>query len=239
MTVTEPSTVPLLNAEARSADQPVDPAAVSVSDTTEVRWFFPGSIPPEVLSWFVGSGMVQERYDTYLLEGRDDIGVKRRFGHTLELKVRRLRGGLIELDGGLAGSLEVWRKWSPAEGLVELGEKGIWVDVHKVVVKRRFSETGSEVAFSPDVPATGTGCDVEVASVSVGDRQGWTLAFASFGPPSVRQDALRAAWRTVVATAACPVPLEPSAGQAMGYPEWLARSASPAAGGDDSPNNFI
>ncbi len=111
----------------------------------------PGPLPPEVRVWFTGStGVPEERCDTYLLDGRVDIGVKRRFRETLELKVRQSFDGRVELGEGLTGSLELWRRWSPAEGLVEDGTDGWWVDVHKSVVKRRFCLDGTEIAFSSD-----------------------------------------------------------------------------------------
>jgi len=139
-----------------------------VLDTTELRWFIRGSLPAEVAVWFTGStGVLEERIDTYLLDGRDDVGVKRRFRQTLELKIRQLLDERIEFGDGLAGPLEVWRRWSPAEGLVEHVVDERWVDVHKSVVKRRFLLNGTEVAFSPVVEATGAGCDVEVAGVTV------------------------------------------------------------------------
>ena len=196
--------------------------AGSVVDTTELRWFVPGPLPPDVHVWFTGStGVSEERCDTYLLDGRGDIGVKRRSGETLELKVRQSLDGRIELGEGLAGSLEVWRKWSPAEGLVTDGTDGWWADVHKSVVKRRFCLDGTEIAFSPDPHAAGAGCDVEVAGVTVGAVQAWTFAFAAFGPPANRRDALLASWRALVAGTPCPESFEPGAGQAMGYPQWL------------------
>ncbi len=95
------------------------PPTPSVLDTTELRWFVPESLPAEVGGWFTGStGVLEERSDTYLLDGRGDVGVKRRFRETVELKVRQSRGGRIEFGDGLAGSLEVWRRWSPAEDLI-------------------------------------------------------------------------------------------------------------------------
>ncbi len=202
--------------------------ALSVLDTTELRWFVPGPLPAHIRSWFTGStGVAIERCDTYLLDGQVDIGVKRRFRETLELKVRRSLDGWIELGDGLAGSLEVWRKWSPADGLVEDGTEGRWVDVHKSIVKRRFSIDGTEIAFSSDPQVTGAGCDVEVAAVTVGVVQGWTFAFAAFGSPATRRDALLASWQGLVAATRCPVPFGPRTRRAMGYPEWLALTISP------------
>jgi len=210
-----------------TAPQPC-PDAFSVIDTTELRWFVPGPLPVDIRDWFTGStGVPEERCDSYLLDGRRDIGVKRRFREMLELKVRLSLDGRIELGDGLAGSLEVWRKWSPAEILVEHGNDGRWVDVHKSVVKRRFSIDGSEIAFSSDPNSTDQGCDVEIAGVTVGTVQTWTFAFAAFGPPTTRRQAVLAAWQGLVAGAPCAEPFGPRTGQAMGYPEWLALTVSP------------
>jgi hypothetical protein len=193
-----------------------------VLDTTELRWFVPASLPTEVGVWFTGStGVLEERIDTYLLDGRDDIGVKRRFRETVELKVRQSLDGRIEFGDGLAGPLEVWRRWSPAEGLVEHGVDERWIDVHKSVVKRRFLLDATEVAFAPILEATGAGCDVEVAGVIIGDVHWWTFAFAAFGPPATRRDAVLASWQALVTAAPCPEPFEPRTARAMGYPEWL------------------
>ena len=47
----------------RRADTPLP----LVLDTTELRWFVPGSLPAEVAVWFTGStGVLEERSDTYL-----------------------------------------------------------------------------------------------------------------------------------------------------------------------------
>ena len=193
-----------------------------VLDTTELRWFVPGSLPADIGSWFTGStGVLEERIDTYLLDGRGDIGVKRRFRQTVELKIRRSLDGRIEFGDGLAGSLEVWRRWSPAEGLVEHGVDERWVDVHKSVVKRRFLLDGTEVVFSPVFEGSSAGCDVEVAGITVHDDHWWTFTFAAFGPPATRREALLTSWRALVNAAPCPSPFEPRTARAMGYPEWL------------------
>jgi len=202
--------------------------AFSVVDTTELRWFVASPVPADIVSWFTGaSGVSEQRYDTYLLDGRRDVGIKRRFRETLELKVRQSLGGRVELGEGLAGSLEVWRKWSPADGLIEDATDERWVDVRKSVVKRRFSLDGTEIAFTSDHHATGAGCDLEVAGVSVGDVEAWTFAFSAFGPPATRRDALLASWHALSTGAAHPEPFGPRTGRAMGYPEWLMHTVSP------------
>jgi hypothetical protein len=228
VTVTEVDPVHVPDAQVPEPAQPRRVDAFSVLDTTELRWFVPGTLPADIRGWFTSStGVAEERCDTYLLDGRVDTGVKRRFRETLEFKVRQSLDGRIELGEGLAGSLEVWRRWSPAEGLVDDGADGRWVDVHKSVVKRRFSMRGTEIAFSSDPQATGAGCDVEVAGVTVGAAQAWTFAFAAFGPPPARREALLASWQSLVAATPCPEPFGPRTARAMGYPEWLALIDSP------------
>jgi hypothetical protein len=125
VTVAESRTLHVPDALVPELAQAHRPAGFSVVDTTELRWFVPGPLPPNVRVLFTGlTGVAEKRCDTYLLKGRRDIGMKRRFRGTLELKVRQSLDGRIELDESLAGSLEVWRKWSPAEGLVQEGTDG-------------------------------------------------------------------------------------------------------------------
>ncbi|MGI9644699.1 MAG: hypothetical protein ACR2O6_05240 [Ilumatobacteraceae bacterium] len=225
MTIAESSPV-----SAPGTQEPASPparrsASLSVVDTTELRWFVARPLPREVRDWFTGStGVLEERFDSYLLDGRHSAGTKRRFREVLELKVRQSIGERIELDGALAGAPELWRKWSPADGLVGERTDGPWIDVHKSIVKRRFAADGTEVAFASGAPMPEAGCDVEVASVEVGDVQAWTLAFAAFGPTSCRSDALRAAFRALNSGAPPPETFRPGAGRAMGYPEWLTRT---------------
>jgi hypothetical protein len=88
-------------------------------------------------------------------------------------------------------------------------------------VKRRFLLDGTEIAFSPVVEATGAGCDVEVAGITVHDDHWWTFAFAAFGQPATRRKALLASWRALVTAAPYPEPFEPRTARTMSYPEWL------------------
>ncbi len=202
------------------------PEVVTITDTTELRWFAEGQLPAAIDAWFThdhSAGFVEERCDTYLLDDRFDTGVKRRFGHKLELKVRRSIGERIDLGPGLAGRLEVWRRWSPAECLIVPSLSAPWADVCKTVVKRRFSVDGSEIMISADDRAmTGAGCDVEIAAVTVNDITAWTFAFAAFGPVDGRSSALVASIDALVADGVPPEHFGPFFGLSSGYPEWLA-----------------
>ena len=200
---------------------------VSVLDTTEIRWFMPGPMPRDVTTWFTGStGVREQRSDTYLLDGRDDVGVKRRSKELLEVKVRQSLDEWTRFGEGLSGQLEVWRKWSPVEGLVNDSANGRWVDVCKSIVKRRFDVDGTEVEFWLLDKITGAGCDIEVAEVTVGVVQAWTFSLEAFGPPATRRNTLHATWQALIAAEECPQSLASLSSDPMGYPEWLATAVS-------------
>lgn len=206
------------------------PDAITIVDTTEMRWFADGPLPLTVVNWFAGPGsmaVIEKRVDTYRIDGRDDAGLKRRFRRTLELKVRLDIAEVFPLEPELAAPLEEWRRWSPADDEVELHEPETWIDVHKVVYKRRFVGTGTEVAWASRLPtAPDGGCDVEVTSVRVGDVAAWTLALAAFGPAERRRAALGVAWRAIGRADERPDDLVPALREASGYPEWLNRHLS-------------
>lgn len=201
-----------------------------VVDTTELRWFANGPLSPDVTSWFTRNGttgMVEERYDAYRLDGQFDMGVKRRFRETVELKIRRSVEEGFVLGQGLVGPLEVWRKWSPADHLVDPSAQELWVDVAKVVFKRRFTLDGDEILLSEEGRSqTGAGCDVEVAAIRANDLESWSFAFAAFGPTTNRHAALIAAWRALLADSPPPDEFGASFGRSSGYPEWLAHQFS-------------
>lgn len=194
---------------------------VAVLDTTELRWFADGPLPPDVESWFTHSGtvgMVEDRCDTYRVDGRRDTGVKLRFRETLELKVRQPIEETLTLEPGLAGRLEAWRKWSPADGIADSDGHTALVDVCKRVIKRRFSVFGDEIVTGPPI---GSGCEVEIAAITVGDIQAWTFAFAAFGPTATRQSSVLACWQALLADSPPPEVVGRSFSQSCGYPEWL------------------
>ena len=216
--------------QAPNLDAAADAEVVTITDTTELRWFAEGQLPPQVAAWFTNdatSGLVEQRCDTYRMDGRFDTGLKRRSGETLELKVRRSVGERLVVGPGLAGRLEVWRRWSPAGCLVTGSMNVPWVDVRKTVVKRRFSVTGDEIALAPGARAMiGAGCEVEVAAVSVNGIEGWTFAFAAFGPIEQRRSSLLASMEALARDGSHPERLGPFFGPSSGYPEWLALVAS-------------
>lgn len=197
------------------------PAGSAPHELTELRWFADGPLPRQVRAWFNSAAAATEvRRDRYLLDQGADVGIKVRGGQTLELKVRNDVGPWIDLGGGLEGRPEEWRKWSPADDVVDVPRPARWTSVGKVVTKRRFSVAGAELPMAGE--ASGSGCDVEVTQVDVGSIQVWSFAFAVSGPTAHRGAALSASWRTLTASAAVPPALVRRLGVSMGYPQWLA-----------------
>jgi hypothetical protein len=198
------------------------PESPAAHHTTELRWFARGQLPGRVRAWFTRPDAVTEaRCDRYLVDQLVDVGIKIRGGQTLELKVRSDVRPWVDLGGGLGGRLEEWHKWSPADDVVDIPAYSRWISVDKVVSKRRFAATGTEIPMAGE--PSGAGCDVEVTDVAVGSTQAWSFAFAAFGPPATRRAALHASWRALTTSGSVPAALVRELGWPMGYPQWLAR----------------
>jgi hypothetical protein len=196
---------------------------VSVVDTTEIRWFVSGELSRDVRRWFIGSTAAEERCDRYLLDGRTDVGTKFRNGATLELKTRLETGPVVELTHGLAGVLESWRKWTPADRLVQRRATQRWIDVDKWIVKRRFSLDGAEVEVSPWQNRRPS-CDAEIVAIRAGGTTAWSFALAAHGPRRSRLGAIRVAWSALLAAGGPTIrEMGLDRGESMGYPQWLGR----------------
>lgn len=198
----------------------------AVLDTSELRWFALGLPPPEVVAWFTaggGAGTTERRSDVYQVNGLHDVGLKRRFGWTVEVKVREDPGSPMVLGAGLRAPLEEWRKWIPSDGdPVWPIPDSQWVKIHKAIRTRTFMLNGGEVVGpASSASETLSGCDVEIAAVTVGGIEAWTLAFEAFGPKDERRAAILAAWNTLTTQADVPRNLGAQLDRAAGYPEWL------------------
>jgi hypothetical protein len=221
----------------REAHRSTAPSALI--DTTELRWFRDGPLPRSVCSWFAPNGAfgaVEERADRYLVDGRLDRGLKLRGGSTLELKLRQTIARTVPSGDGPdtvaelpRGTVEEWQKWSPADHLVSTGSEP-WVEVHKRIVKRRFTIGGRELTvFDAAGPPVGAYCDIEIVAIDDGSTEAWSLAFAARGPLHRRHTGMGAAWRSLASV----TPPPPSGLLVFdipcGYPEWLARSVGDAS----------
>ena len=192
-------------------------------ETAEVRWFGVSSPPEAAVEWFLARGGVdrQDRIDSYQVLERTDLGVKRRDGTTLEIKVRRKRDQLPTLFSGVPAHIEEWCKWrAPSEDALPHPVNG-WVEVHKSLLTLDYRPSGAMGAPLPLEEPT-VGCEVELATVTIGGQLAWTLAFEARGALPWRRRWLVSTARLFMSSS--PRTLQRALQMAAGYPEWLARA---------------
>lgn len=209
-----------------------DGGAATVDLTTEVRWFFEGQVPAGVLTWFTNNGttgLVEERCDVYRVDEQPDVGIKRRDGATLELKLRVRPPEPLEIGRNVDGQVESWQRWSPAGGRVDLGHHTTWAEVDKTIIKRRFALNGDEIPLSVETRAMShQGCDAEIVTISIDGVTAWSFAFAAFGPLDHHHRCLAAAWEALATDQPWPPQLRLQRQNSKGYPAWLTGVTTPA-----------
>lgn len=187
----------------------------------------PGTLPDDVLGWFRALAPVREdrRTDHYRLRSASpDVGIKRRAGDRLELKVLTGRQDGVSLGHG-AGRVEWWTKWSfgpgPGPRPPDPPESPDWVAVDK----HRWVQ---------DLQ----GCAVELAKVTIaGEDRWWSLGLESPADAHAPDDLDGVLRRLFAVHPPRPIPLEAS--MSHGYAEHLCAFAGrlalhvPAAVGVD------
>ena len=163
--------------------------------TVETRWFYPGTVPPDVLAWYHYGERAPEaqptRIDYYLrLADHDDLGVKLREGR-IEIKQRAEQYGVEHLHEHVHGLVEGWHKWSfgvtdSGTGLNDLaGPSPAWIAVRKARRLRRYLVTDDGNVFAMSgVETAPQGCNIELAELAIHGKTWWSLAFETFGPPA-------------------------------------------------------
>ncbi len=219
-------------------------------DTSELRWFATGPLPADVELWFAGpdvTATAEHRCDVYQLTGLSEVGVKRRSGLAVEAKIRLAVGPPMALAEGLEATFDRWRKWRPSPNdPIWPSPQARWVEVDKTLLTRTHTMAGDESVASGDEPvasgdepvASGdaasvsvSGCDVELAAITIGELAAWTLAFEAFGPERQRRRAVLSAWQAIAADAGQWPDLGSRFDLAAGYPEWLQVVMPHGAGG--------
>jgi hypothetical protein len=111
--------------------------------SVETRWFYPGTIPAQVVLWFQDGLAMSEpsRIDTYLhTPGVRDLGIKLREGR-IEIKQRTGIFGLNTFHPRATGMVESWHKWSfllnAADAETDM-QTGFWIPVSKERMTRRY-----------------------------------------------------------------------------------------------------
>ena len=216
--------------------------------TTEVRWFFPGTVPAEVWEWFRrGDHCVQQpdRTDAYLvLPGCSTAGIKLREGR-LETKMQTERPAAIDYPGGVSGYVDSWVKWSRSAGLSReartfLSAEGEeWVDVGKRRAVRAFSLDGTGTGIEGDplegqpvgigieeVDCRGArpehGCGLELTELVVlepNESNWWTLGLEGFDEDGDPASCLDRVARHLFAGS--PPPVDVGLDASCSYAAWL------------------
>jgi len=210
-----------------TAAQPEGPGSGGVR-SLEVRWIFPGPLPPAMAGWFgrFPAG-VETLQDSYLLD--PDLGglsVKVRAGRALEVKAFRGSPGILEVTGRAHGRIQSWQKWSFPLGRLsqDSDDPAGWRPVAKTRRIARFQlDGGRAVAGGPDL-AGEPGCAVELTKVRTGGQAWWSLGFETTGPASLLRGGLQATAALVFAQD-LPGGMELGTDDSRSYAEWLRQTA--------------
>lgn len=162
--------------------------------TSEIRWFYQGTVPPAIESWFNADVLsedcetFEDREDWYLLiPGCEFLGVKLR-QERLETKLRITESGILQFRNNVIGSAEQWMKSTcedaKLESLItpEVVAKGQWLKVEKVRSQMRYL-----VADNHNLTPASTeqksqeGCNVELTQLIVNQNLWWSLGFEASG----------------------------------------------------------
>lgn len=196
----------------------------------EVRWFFEGPVPDELEDWFCRTSAAltaSAREDHYLrFPASLGLNVKLREGR-LEIKSLVKTLGARTFTPDVAGTVQLWKKWSGAGAAVgeferlRSGAPDLWIAVRKERTLRKFSGDGAAIVegdagrFSPS-----EGCNVELTRITVEGTDHWSLALEAYGDPArVEESLTRVAGHVLAAPPAAAF----SAGNSRSYPEWLDR----------------
>ncbi|MGC9348420.1 MAG: hypothetical protein ACP5JG_09810 [Anaerolineae bacterium] len=200
---------------------------MEIMTTVEVRWFFPGEIPPRVLAWYrMGERDPEQqpvRVDHYLpVLGTDGLGLKYREAR-IEMKQRYERHADRDLGDGVAGNVELWTKWSFTLAEERIAERfedlDAWVAVQKARHMRNYEikTNGTLVAIPVDVTPR-LGCSVELTRVVARGSAWWTLAFEAVGAEEALMTTLERVAGHVLTHAEG---FGLTSAVSYGYPRWL------------------
>lgn len=199
--------------------------------TTELRWFFAGTVPQSVADWFTAHVCTDPpqppRVDYYLrLDDDDSLGIKLRQGR-IEIKQRAASGELVQLGERAVGQVEAWRKWGFALADADAHLAGLaddaahWLGVWK---QRRWClfDVGENGRITPAPMGTilerGCACELTEVRLTHAALPWWSLGFEAFGAAGdQRERLLQVAQQFLQLPHAPGLPAENS----YSYPYWL------------------
>lgn len=197
--------------------------------SAEVRWFYEGAVPPDVIAWFHrGERQPVEqprRVDYYLHPGSmDALGIKLREGR-IEVKQRQRLQGVVHFHERVSGVVEGWRKWSFALAAAHslAGDVGApassWIGVQKQRLLHNYRLVGEgQLVVIPGEDYSRQICHLELTRIQVRGTRWWSLGFEALGPESALEENLSLVIAHVLAQE--PVPTLATK-NSYGYPKWL------------------
>ncbi len=199
--------------------------------SSEMRWFFHGQLPDEVLDWFCeGHEYTQSspREDQYLkLPDCDTVGVKMREGR-FEIKVRRTEPRPMALSNAVIGYADDWVKWSSRDlGIDRLirrtdaWESHEWITVRKERWLRWYGVSEVRPTSEPMTMNRASGCGFELTAVRVDDDHWWTVSLEALGMPDEISQVLQSTGNQVFSGR--PFPQHLDRDTSFAYPKWLTR----------------
>lgn len=200
----------------------------------EIRWFFEGSTPSEVKSWFQDLtspqffAPAQNLHDFYLRNRDFGLGLKLREGR-LEVKWRRRFGEFVGAGGKVKGQAEDWIEWVWTNGggrmagqvaeSIRHDPRGPWIEVSKERLRLKHLSTENGLAPVRLDEQIERGCIVELTNVEVLDRRWWTLALDIFSQRGDTIMVLHQAAETLFTDYPGP---QLGLAHSYGYPQWLS-----------------
>lgn len=202
--------------------------------TAEIRWFFKGDIPKEVLDWFYDTDFEPDkqaqRTDYYMiLPDNDSLGIKLREGR-LEFKQRFGMSEEFIFDKSIGGCLEYWQKWSfeLADYTAVINDIQTYPESWIGVVKDRslqmfsISEDG-KIFQSPTDVLSHNGCGWELTKLHIKGKneKWWSIGFEALGNEDQFRNTLVMIADHILSTSKG-ILLDLS--NSFGYPNWLQQN---------------
>lgn len=224
-----------------SAETRAGKPLIDILTSAEVRWFFEGSLSPEIDEWFsLGHSISkpESRADHYLVfPVSSSVGVKFRDG---KLEIKPLVKVLVDstYPQGIVGHAQMWEKWSYGDKdskplLVPLQEMLTkdtqrWITATKERRLWKISMDQDSVIEVDPESRPRNGCNVELTKIHVNDLLYWSFGFEAFGDPTRVEEYLDKVAKHVFADQRFPRKFSTghpsgllSTANSRSYPEWL------------------
>jgi len=206
--------------------------------TLEVRWFYEGRAPDDVVAWFntLNPRQHPKREDLYLISDDPSLNVKWRSGQ-IELKRRSGNRSETAFAEHVRGIQEYWQKWSfpltkDALDLQHNDPSNLWLRVEKARLQRVYMPSEQRALLGTLSEPDPANALVELTRVTCGNCSAWTICMEAKGPTRALPGTLRRMGRFVFSRGTSPT-LELS--QSFGYVGWLKHVTS--RGGTTAPED--